>query len=105
MGTTERGLEGDGILERSYPREERGEMWAHGKVEVSGEVSMPLPRGCSPLMVLWRDCGTLGVKRIGKEFRDGLGSAKGLLSALCDAGPDMSWLPPNVHIEKRSPVC
>jgi hypothetical protein len=80
-------------------------MWTHGKVEVSGEVSMPLPRGCSPLMVLWRDCGTLGVKRIGKEFRDELGIAEGLLSALRDAGPDMSWLPPNVHIEKQSPVC
>jgi hypothetical protein len=56
-------------------------------------------------MVLWRDCGTLGVKRIGKEFRDELGIAEGLLSALRDAGPDMSWLPPNVHIEKQSPVC
>lgn len=80
-------------------------MWTHGKVEVSGEVSMPLPRGCSSLMVLWRDCGTLGVKRLGKEFRDGLGIAEGLPSALRDAGPDKSWLLPNVHIEKRSRVC
>lgn len=42
--------------------------------------------------------------RIAKEFRDGLGSAGSLLSALRDAGPYMSRLPLNVHIEKRKAV-
>lgn len=61
VGTTEQGLEGDGVPERrlSRRRENRGPM---GRWQVSDEVNTPLIRGFSPLMALCREDGTVVLK-------------------------------------------